>query len=206
LAQANTIFTPLEVKAFYLFGLLDDICQSVQSLVKAKNGWPEKYLPALSLFASAVDLLGRCVRGDSSAHSKENLRVGFWYLFNAAPTPPARKLNSAQAMSILVRTPFLSYTVLDLVALRNYCTHGQAAMSTPSGIDNQLLVQFPKHIGDSMEVYWSALQANDDYCQRLGLARVDPFANRADPLTKTLRYFSQGLAAGDLFYGLNWSI
>lgn len=206
LANADEVFTPVEIKAYYIIGLVDDICQSVQCLVKADEGWPEKYLPAFSLFASAVDLLGRCLTGNHTLNVNENLRVGFWYLFHPTSNPPARNLNPANATTTLVRTSLLSYSVADLVALRHYSAHGQAAQNNRPSVDNELLSQFPRSIGDAVETYWSALQSEVEYCTRLGEALIDPYANRAEPLSKTLNYFDQGNAAGDLFYRLDWNV
>jgi hypothetical protein len=206
LANANVIFTPVEIKAYYIIGLVDDICQSVQCLVKADKGWPEKYLPAYSLFASAVDLLGRCLTGNRTLDVNENLRVGFWYLFHPSSTPPARNLSPANATAVLVTTPHLSYTVADLVALRHYSSHGQAVQNNLPNVDNELLAQFPRPIGNAIETYWAALQSDVEYCTRLGDALIDPYANRAEPLSKTLHYFARGDAAGDLFYRLDWNV
>jgi hypothetical protein len=207
LANAKEIFTPVEIKAYYIIGLVDDICQSVQFLVKADKCWPEKYLPAFSLFASAVDLLGRCLTGNRTLNVNENLRVGFWYLFHPTSSPPLRSLDPTNAtMPDLVRTPHLSYSVADLVALRHYSAHGQAASNNLPSVDNELLAQFPKPTGDAMETYWSALQSEVEYCTRLGDALIDLYANRAEPLSKTLNYFARGDAAGDLFYRLDWSV
>jgi hypothetical protein len=206
LACANHIFTPAEIKAYYVIGLIDDICQSVQCLVKADKGWPEKYLPAFSLFASGVDLLGRCLTGNHTLNVNENLRIGFWYLFHPTREPPLRSLNPADATAVLVTTPYSSYTIENLVALRHYSAHGQAAGDNLPNVDNKLLEQFPRPIGDAIETYWTALQNNVEYCGRLGDSLIDPYANRAEPLSKTLHYFAQGLAAGDLFYRLNWQV
>lgn len=35
---------------------------------------------------------------------------------------------------------------------------------------------------------------------------IDPYANRAEPVRKTLAYFDKGHAAGDLFYTLDWQV
>ena len=206
LAHANPIFTPVEIKGYYLIGLIDDICQSVQCLVKADKAWPEKYIPAFGVFASAVDLFGRCLTGNQTLCVNENLRVGFWYLFHPSKTPPPKALSPDKASAVLVTTS-ISYTVDDLVALRHYSSHGQAASKDLPSIDNQLLAQFTRPLGDSMETYWSGGLRNDtQYCRRLGNALLDPYANRAEPLRKTFRYFQAGCAAGDLFYELDWQV
>ncbi len=206
LAGANAIFTPVEIKAYYVIGLLDDICQSVQCLAKADKAWPEKYMPALGLFASAVDLFGRCLTGNTTLQVNENLRVGFWYLFHFSASAPPKSLRPSEAASVVVATPQLSYTVDDLVALRHYSAHGQAARPDLASVDNELLAQFPKPLGDAVETYWTALQNDAEYCRRLGDALIDPYANRAEPAKKTLEYFNRGHAAGDLFYRLDWRV
>ena len=205
LAQADHTFAPVEVKAGYVIGLIDDICQSVQCLVKAEKAWPEKYLPAFGVFASAVDLFGRCLTGNRTLCVNENLRVGFWYLFHPSNIPPPKALSSDKAAAVLVTTS-ISYAVDDLVALRHYSSHGQAASKDLPSIDNQLLAQFPRPLGDAIETYWSALLNDAEYCRRLGDALIDPYANRAEPLKKTLACFQAGCAAGDLFYGLDWQV
>lgn len=205
LAHADHIFAPVEIKAYYVIGLIDDICQSVQCLLKADNAWPEKYFPAFGVFASAVDLFGRCLTGNRTLCVNENLRVGFWYLFHPSKIPPPKALSPDKAAAVLVTTT-ISYTVDDLVALRHYSSHGQAASKDLPSIDNQLLAQFPRALGDAIETYWSNLQNDAEYCRRLGDALIDAYANRAAPLSKTLRYFDGGCAAGDLFYKLDWQV
>ncbi len=93
LAGALPDFTSLELKAFYVIGLIDDICQSVEYLLRAKDAWPDKYLPAFGVFASGVDLLGRCLTGNTTPELQGNLAVGFRYLVEpkeAAPDDPKR--------------------------------------------------------------------------------------------------------------------
>jgi len=206
MAGANPLFTPVEVKAYYVIGLIDDICQCVQCLVRGDKGWPEKYLPAFSLFASSVDLLGRCLTGNRTLDVNANLRVGFWYLFHSIPDHPPRRLSPDNAKDKLFETPHFSYSVNDLVALRHYSAHGQAVADNLPSVDSKLLERFPKQIGCAMETYWSTLQSNVEYCQSLGDALIDPYPDRVEPLRKTLDYFSRGLAAGDLFYKLNWQV
>jgi hypothetical protein len=206
LANANPTFSPVEIKAYYVIGLVDDICQSVECLTNADQSWPEKYLPAFGLFASAVDLIGRCLTGNQTLNVNENLRVGFWYLFHPTSSPPPRSLNNANLNTTLITTSHLSYTVADLVSLRNYSAHGQAAQNRLSSIDNELLAQFPEPIGNAMETYWSALQNDAEYCHRLGRALIDPHANRVEPLSKILDYFAKGSSVGELFYRLDWHV
>lgn len=206
IVQANVIFEPVEIKTFYIIGLMDDICKSVQCLLECKDSWPEKYLPAFSLFASSVDLLGRCLTGNKTVNLNQNLKVGFWYLFHPEETPVPKSLNSSNASDDLLESQGVTYSVNQLVALRHFCAHGQATTDALPAFDNKLLSYFPDLMGDAMETYWYALQEDPEYSIRMGAARIDPYKSRYEPLSKTLKYFSSGLAIGELFSNLNWDI
>jgi hypothetical protein len=206
MANVNRGFSPLEIKGAYIIGLIDDICRGVELLLNAYGAWPELYLPAFGLFGSAVDLLGRCLTGNETIQTNENLRVGFWYLFNGSPQPPPKSVSGNVVLQPVLTSQGISYSIEDLVFLRNYCAHGQAARRQIPGIDNKLLESFPQLIGTAMETYWFGLISDPEYCDRLGKARVDPFSNRVEPLVKAIDYFAKGLSVGDLFFKRKWKI
>lgn len=93
LAGVNQEFTAVEIKSFYVIGLIVEICASVDCLLKA-NSLSEtshplavqifnaggQYLPAFGVLASGVELLGRCLTGNEKAQTNENLNAGFYYL------------------------------------------------------------------------------------------------------------------------------
>jgi len=209
LAGGNPEFTAVEIKAFYVVGLLDDICQSVDWLLRAPDAWPDKYLPAFSLFASGVDLLGRCLTGNMTDDHNENLKVGFHYLAKPNPEPPAKALSRAEAEATVVApTNIHQYTVADLVALRHYTAHGQATTRGGlPGLHVELLDGFPKLIGKAMNTYWDGLQSHDEYCIRMANAKFEAYRERVEPLKDTLEYFSHpGNSIGGLFYKLDWQV
>jgi hypothetical protein len=204
LASGNRQFTPLEVKAFYVVGILAELCNSVEWLLKAEDAWPSKYLPAYVVFASAVDLAGRCLTGNSTARQRDNLPVGFHYLASPAPVPPSTQVDRS---TVVVSTNIRQYTIDDLIALRNFAAHGQATAPALPGLHNELLDPFPNLMGRAMENYWSGLQTNRDLCQRLASARVGAYANRSQPLKETFRYFSlPSSTIGSLFSALDWHV
>ncbi len=208
LASANPDFTPLEIKAFYFVGLMHDICRSVEVLMKSKSAWPELYLPAFSLMSSAVDILGRCISGNATIQVNENLRTGFWYLGNHQPSSklPAKAITEVQFNAKLLESQGIAYTVSDLVMLRNYASHGQAAATKLSSVDNMLIEEFRDLIGGAMETYWTQLLRSKAMCERLGVAMINPHSNRAEPLIKTINEFSAGKSAGGLFFDLDWKV
>lgn len=209
LAKANPHFTVVEIKAFYAIGLINDICQSVDWLLKAKDAWPNKYLPAFALFASGVDLLGRCLTGNPTPDVNANLTVGFYYLAKPNSQPPGTNISKLdQETLVVVKTEFSEYTVAELVALRHYAAHGQATTKSQLPIiDIGLLEVFPKLMGDAIETYWNGLKQNAEYCKRMANAKFDPFRGREYPLKHILKYFTiPGNSAGSLFYRFDWRV
>ena len=207
-AKGNRDFTPIEIKAFYVIGLISDICLGVDWLLKAPDAWPNKYLPAFALFASGVDLFGRCLTGNSDPRLGDNLRVGFHYLARPNPQPPATAISPTDLATIVVTINICPYTVQELVDLRNYSAHGQATVKGQlPGLHCELLDTFPKLMGDAMEVYWKGLQTNKEYCNRMASAKLEPYSDRAEPLKHILDHFSvRENSIGSLFYGLNWHV
>ncbi len=208
-AGGSPDFAPVEIKTLYVIGLISDICQSVEWLLKAPDAWPNKYLPAFALFASGVDLLGRCLIGNTTAGLHGNLGIGFHYLARPTPQPPPKDISHIDREAVIVvGTNRRQYTVADLVALRHYTAHGQATTSDKlPEIHIELLDTFPKLMGNAMETYWKGLQIDNEYCNRMGSAKFEPYSNRAEPLKHTIEYFSiQGNSIGSLFYRLDWQV
>jgi hypothetical protein len=202
-ANSNPEFDALEVKAFYVYGLIYDICQSVQALANQSNFMPDLYMPAYAILASGIELLGRCLQGDAneSRTAGQNTRTGFHFLVNQSPSDPP-----APTSVIVVTTRGHSYSITDLVALRNFTAHGQAAnRRLPAVIEPELLINFPQLIGDAMEIYWHRLLTEVSYCEKLGTANVRPIPNRSAPIEKILRFFDEG-SAGAPFYGFDWRV
>jgi hypothetical protein len=224
---ANAQLTAVEIKAFYVIGLILEICASVDCLLKAnslsENDHPlayrvftsgGRYLPAFGVFASGIELLGRCLTGNDTAQVNENLRVGFHYLASPDATP---LLNNIPVNTEVVATS-RPYTIQDLIDLRNYAAHGQSTvgqrdatgrlvpMSNPPGIERQLFSQLPQKMGDAMEIYWRSLREDTDHCRRLAEARIDPYSNRVGPLQHVIWYFGQipYQSAGSLFNRFRW--
>jgi len=190
----NPNFFPLTTKAFYVLGVIYQICQSV-SLLLASEKRESTYIPAYGIFASGIELLGRCITGNSSAHKASNdLKAGFWWLAKAS-------YQNVDGNYEIIETSTRKYTIADLVALRHFAAHGQATMSKPVKFDDELFSRIAnpdKHlIADGLEHYWARVQDNEEICNRLAKANVIPF--RDPPLLKTLELFSSNRAVGDIF-------
>jgi hypothetical protein len=207
-AGGNKHFTPVEIKSFYVIGLIYDICTSVEWLLRAEDAWPQKYLPAFGVFASAVDLLGRCLTGNEASRMKDNLQIGFYYLLLPTNTPCPKLLPAGEENKVVVRTAHAPYSISALVALRHYTAHGQATVRHQlPGVDSELLRPFPKMMGDAIDAYWEGgLKGSAEYCSRIGAAKLDPYSNRVEPLKQVYRYFSVMKPAGSMFRSLDWSV
>jgi len=225
LARVNSEFTAVEIKSFYVIGLLIEIFASVDWLLKAEKLSRQDhplttqifnaggaYLPAFGILASGIELLGRCLTGNSSVKTKTNFDKGFSYLIESdLNSPPLSK------ESVVVTTEHYAYTIDHLTNLRNYAAHGQATMGQKTegqrskneffGIDRGVFKKFPKLVGDAIDVYWASLGTDEESCINMAKARLDPYSNRVQPLQHTIEYFSRlpSQSAGSMFYGFDWS-
>jgi hypothetical protein len=195
---ANTEFTPLEIKAFYVLGLIFEICESVDCLLKApapsRHDHPVadqvstsggRLLPAFGIFASGIELMGRCLTGSETVDLNENLRVGFHYLAKPSKLPLLKNIPVDRVVFITSRP----YSVQDLIDLRNYAAHGQSTVGEkdPSGkrlvpkgnlpgIERELFTQLPDKTAQAVAEYWTWLLNDADHCTRL--------AKASDPMPK----------------------
>jgi hypothetical protein len=227
---ANAQFTAVEIKAFYVIGLILEICASVDCLLKADSFSEDdhplayeifrsggRYLPAFGVFASGIELLGRCLTGNETPNVNQNLRVGFYYLASPTATPLLDPDNTQVEQTNVITTSH-PYSVQDLIDLRNYAAHGQSTvgqrnaagrrvpMSSPPGIERELFGPLPRKMGGTVETYWASLQSDADHCGRLARSRIDPYSNRIGPLRHVIGYFGQipYQSASSLFDRFKW--
>jgi hypothetical protein len=81
LNPGNPDFYPLTVKAGYVIGVIYEICESVSCpLSNPVFARRTSYVPAYGILASAVEILGRCVTGESRSY-RSTLRVHYRTLF-----------------------------------------------------------------------------------------------------------------------------
>jgi len=202
----NPGFHPLTVKAFYVFGIQLAIFTSVSYLLQDDKIQSITYLPAYSLFASGIEILGRCLRGNAVPFgSTKDLKAGFrWLAF-----PVYTEYASVPSSQKIVSTINGEYSIDQLITLRNYATHAQATTpGEPPTIDFLILQEMPPKIASSLEIYWSDLQREPDPCNALAKANISPIRHR--PIFETLWGFSrkkdhQYLAISEVFGNLDWS-
>lgn len=203
-------FFPVTIKAFYVYGLILSIFNSTQLLVQSSKSqglgrrlstnFP-RYFAAFALCASAIELFGRCLGGIAVADGQVSrcLRIGFNWL--ASPG----QINEAND-SIVVVTTRHSYTVANLIMLRNFTAHGQATTSRLEQpfIDTDLLHDFPILMETAMETWWFQITStNRTLCENLAQANVLPIS-LDQPVNATALSFSVD-AAGNPFSRLDFS-
>jgi hypothetical protein len=197
--------TPLSIKAAYVYGVIHDICESVQLLLKAPSAWPVPYLPAFGVCAAGIELLGRCIKGaQGSQNATPNLMRRLEWLIE-----PSMKKPSAR---VVVKTNYREYLVDHLIALRHFAAHGQAIADLKKidwereavFVEIELLDRFPKLIGDGIESYYACLQDSSELHEKLAQAGVAPL--RWEPIRKTWKFFSEGKSPGQPFYGFDWQV
>jgi hypothetical protein len=191
-AGISSDFNPLTVKARYVTGIILAHCRSVSVLLEEGHLISTTYFPAYVVFASAVDLLGRCIRGESTEKMNgENLRTGLKWL----RTPNAAEYQAVNMSDILVTTTSRPHTIQELYDLRNFSAHGQAlnkstrryaakqAINRPADCpiedyDYLMLAKLPLLVGNGVQTYLTELRSNDDLAAKLASAGVAAHRNK----------------------------
>lgn len=174
----NLGFFALTIKAAYVIGVIHDLCESISYLLTHPNAKEITYIPAYGIFASSVELLGRCINGNSTTYNNgRDLTTGFKWFVSSLHT-------SVSNTHVLVKTSSDSYTIEMLTALRHFAAHGQATSKmTNSGtyqfgnIDHEILSQMPPLIANALERYWNQLQSDDSLCNKLAEANIIALRN-----------------------------
>ena len=176
----NSDFYPLTIKAAYVIGVIHTLCESVSILLNDTNAKVTTYLPAYGVFASSVELLGRCIRGNSSTKgSTKDLETGFKWLASSYFEQYKSNYENVPVQIVLIQTSEHMYTIFNLVALRHLSAHGQATSKEIKegyyefgNIDYGILSQFPHLLASGLEKYWHELQSSEELCNRLAKAKI----------------------------------
>ncbi len=198
----NPDFYPLTVKAAYVIGIIHDLCDSATLLLRHPAAKSITYIPAYGIFASGIDLLGRCLNGNTgTSNTTRDLKTGFKWLVQS---------NHQQVLDnhTPITTSSYSHTIADLASLRHFAAHGQA-QSSISNIDYEILNHMPPLLASGLERYWSDLQQNDDLCNNLAKANI--IALRGWPVQKSWHLFEkdkQGRYHGvfEIFSRFKWQL
>jgi len=175
------------------------------------------YLPAYGVFASGIELLGRCINGNSTtSDNTKDLRSGFKWLGASYFEPYKNAYENVPDEIVLVQTSKYMYSISNLVALRHFAAHGQATSreiaknSYAFGyIDYEILEQFPPLLADGLESYWHELQSNDILCNNL--AKADIIALRKLPVFLSWSLFqkdAEGVyhSIAEIFRRFSWKV
>jgi len=185
----NPAFHPLTVKAGYVIGVIHDLCECVSHLFEYPGDYQTTYIPAYGIFASGVEILGRCLRGNPDfSKAEKDLKFGFKWL---ASWESPQGYAQTPLNYILVKTSTRDYTIRELMTLRHFAAHGQGVIgSNIVSLDPKILDKMPSLIKNSLETYWSRLQKYsgnkevsegswnkfaEGLCNNLAKANITPF-------------------------------
>jgi hypothetical protein len=201
-------FRAITTKAMYVLGVTHSICTSVTSLLKGPL--TATYLPAYGVFASGVDLLGRCIQGNRTPltapqhGSSSDLKVGFRWLANS--------YYRGQVPNDIIQTSNNRYTVDDLVYLRHFAAHGQATTRYQlQDIDYEIIENLKPLMIEGLDTYWEKLKAGDQSLSN-NLAKANVMGFRALPVQVILSLFSPDPTTGEypsvlkLFSKFDWRV
>lgn len=196
----NPDFHPLTVKAAHVVGIIHGQSECVTSLLKHLS--PDvSLLPAYGIFASSVELLGRCLNGnDTLQHADADLKTGFNWL-------AARVIDTSDAR-LVIQTGASLYTVGELAQLRHYAAHGQASARSSRAFDIEILKPMPALLAGALETYWADLQTREETCNNLAKANVIPLRNW--PVFRSWSLFGPRSGSyssiGELFTEFDWQV
>jgi hypothetical protein len=164
---------PLTIKAGYVIGVIYGICESVSQLLGHPSAQQTTYLPAFHVFASAVEILGRCIRGNADAWgSVADLKTGFRWLAESDQL-------GLHDDTVLVKTRSGKYTIDMLTALGYYAGYRGIKAKKKSGatrhfgeIDPEILAKMPPLLAEGLQRYWNRLQRSKRLCNKLAQARI----------------------------------
>jgi len=206
----NLDFYPLTVKAAYIIGIIHDLCDSVSYLLVDPSAMATTYIPAYGVFASGVEILGRCVNGNPTTRgSVGDLKTGFKWLVSSS-------YDSVPDTRVLITTGSYSYTIEMLAALRHFAAHGQATSRVTNAgtyqfgnIDYEILSKMPPLIANGLERYWNQLQSDEELCNKLAEANI--IALRNWPVFRSWMLFERDESGKhhsitEIFNRFNWHV
>lgn len=203
-ARGNPDFRPLTVKAAYVIGVIHDLCTCVDYLLRAQDSRQTTYLSAYGIFASSMDIFGRCILGNSSTSGTTNdLKAGLkWLASSSYQTIPDDH--------VLVTTTSHPYTINELVYIRHFTVHGQATSRLQwAEVDYELLSRLLPLLANGLDRYWRHLLVDEKACNRLAEASI--LALRSHPVMKSWILFEKDQSGKyhsveEIFDRFNWTI
>ena len=195
----NPDLSPITIKAAYIIGIIFDSCYSVDLLLRERRYIYRTYLPAYGIFASSVELLGRCINGNAiTKGSSKDLETGFKWLVSSNFSEYKNDYLNVPKKFELIRTSKYKYSISNLVALRHFTAHGLATSTTNQNnsyafgsIDYEILMHFPNLLANGLEAYLSKLKT--DECFSNELAKANVLAIRTGPLEQTWELFERDI-------------
>lgn len=215
--NGNSDFFPLTIKGAYIIGVIHTICETVSILLKHPSVKSTTYLPAYGVFASAIELLGRCIRGNSTTRKNTaDLEAGFKWLASSYFEQHKDSYKDVPSSIVLIQTNKYMYSIANLVALRHFSAHGQATSREMTKghyefgyIDYEILEHFPRLIAIGLENYWKKLQNDKELCNRLASANI--IALRTSPVSRSWSLFEQDSSGvyysiEEIFNRFDWAV
>jgi hypothetical protein len=201
---------PLTIKAGYVIGAMYDIFQSVSHLLRHPKARELTYVPAYQCFCSGVELLGRCIRGNTDLWGNvADLQAGFKWLAGYEQV-------GLHDDTVVIKTKRQKYTVDMLTALGHYAGLGGATarrshrgMRHAGRIDPEILEKMLPLLVEGLGRYWKKLQNSGRMCKHLARARVIGLKDWPVLSTWLLHDGHDGASVpslADTFGQLDWSL
>jgi len=203
--------TPFSAKALYIIGVIRHSIEASGWLLKHRRitgKWRGAfYVSAYLQTAAAVELLGRCVLGDSEIvyGSGKRLCHGFKEI---------ARLPDADRNNVVLTAGRTAYTIGQCETLRNFAAHGAGVAHDNVSFDGDLICGVTKLLAQGAERYWSSLGVPTARAVRAALAdaAVAPVfycpAGMTWPIhiSEMLKHVKSGASVGSgLLHSETWS-
>jgi len=196
-------------KCLYFIGTIRHVINGASNLYLLEGKY-EYNLPALLLTCSAIEFLGRCIRGDdkdyAAGHSKKNLKAGYKKIVQTS-------FPHKNDHHISVDSPSgNSYSKDELLALRNFSAHGFYGTLNPElTIDRIFIGWLIGSTGDALNSYYQELKITEEVAKKMAKAKMNPLyyddpelGIRPIHIEKIYKMLSDGKMPGDFDFQEKW--
>lgn len=192
---------PFEVKCLYVIGLARHIMYAANKLYPGNPDDADHSLPGCILAFNILELLGRCLRGDTEHYDDHDKRIkrGLRYIAG---------LSDAETKTLYVKKD-IQYHIPNkvLVKIRNFTAHGFYGSEEKLVIDRLLVAWLFGAIGDAMQRYYDELRVGKN-AEKMIEAAIQPLYDdgkptRIEPIKKDIEAGISPFRPSNVIW--NWS-
>lgn len=187
-AKESNIDNPFEAKCLYVVGSIRHLLLAANKLYPMSVDDADHRLPACILGFNALELLGRCLRGDTEHRNDYDKRIkkALRYIAYLSGSKTGElKIDKGHSYGIPSNY---------LVKVRNFTAHGFYGSDAKLHIEGLLVAWLLGAIADAIQRYYSELKVGNNY-EGMLQATIQPLyvENRPTRITAVYEHINKGL-------------